>query len=268
MIKILKTGENALHDSTFIVNRPLGYPAYLLLLIKTPSLFFINTEGGFSSITNNYTDKCFNAIPKNCAVIFKPYQKHLYKADENDYIDCWMHIDKATLTFPDTFPFGMPVHLHNPDNFYNLFHLINSEFYGNTPHKNTILNSLTDTLIKKIIDESNISAFPDIYYKLTSLREKIYSTPQNDWKIDDMAQSLNISSGYLHNTYKHFFHTTCINDVINSRIQSACELLSSTNKPIEEIGFLCGYKNTEHFIRQFKKIQNITPAKYRKNLHK
>lgn len=83
-----------------------------------------------------------------------------------------------------------------------------------------------------------------------------------------MAQSLNISSGHLHNTYKHFFHTTCINDVINSRIQSACELLSSTNKPIEEIGFLCGYKNTEHFIRQFKKFQNITPAKYRKNLHK
>ena len=179
-----------------------------------------------------------------------------------------MHIDKTTLTFPDTFPFGMPVPLHNPDNFYNLFHLINSEFYGNAPHKTTILNSLTDALIKKIIDESNTLDFPDIYYKLTSLREKIYSTPQNNWKIDDMAQSLNISSGYLHNTYKHFFHTTCINDVINSRIQSACELLSSTGKSIEEIGFLCGYKNTEHFIRQFKKFQNITPAKYRKNLHK
>ncbi len=101
MIKILKIGENAFHDSTFIVNRPLGHPAYLLLLIKTPSLFFINTE----SISGS--------IPKNCAVIFKPYQKHLYKADENCYIDCWMHIDKAALTFPDNFPFGIPVPLNN-----------------------------------------------------------------------------------------------------------------------------------------------------------
>ena len=77
MIKILKIGENALHDSTFIVNRPLGHPAYLLLLIKTPSLFFINTEGISSTTTNNYTDKCFNTIPKNCAVIFKPYHKNI-----------------------------------------------------------------------------------------------------------------------------------------------------------------------------------------------
>ena len=53
-------------------------------------------------------------------------------------------------------------------------------------------------------------------------------------------------------------------DVIESRIQSACELLSSTNKTFEEISLQCGYKNVEHFIRQFKKSQNITPAKYRK----
>lgn len=79
-----------------------------------------------------------------------------------------------------------------------------------------------------------------------------------------MAKSLNISCGYLHYIYKHFFNTTCIADVIESRIQSACELLSSTNKTIEEISLQCGYKNVEHFIRQFKKSQNITPAKYRK----
>lgn len=44
MIKILKIGENALHDSTFIVNRPLGHPAYLLLLIKLHHYFSLTQK--------------------------------------------------------------------------------------------------------------------------------------------------------------------------------------------------------------------------------
>lgn len=265
MINILKIGENATHDSTFIVDRPLGHPAYLLLLIKTPAAFFIDAANSSEfKVRNHSTDNLLN-IPKDCAVIFKPYQKHLYgAASDCHYTDNWMHIDKATLSMPDNFPFGNPIQLHNPDDFYNLFHLINSEFYGSVPHKQTILNSLTDALIKMITDESKTTEFPDLYYELAALREKIYSSPQNDWKINDMAKSLNISCGYLHYIYKHFFNTTCIADVIESRIQSACELLSSTNKTIEEISLQCGYKNIEHFIRQFKKSQNITPAKYRK----
>ena len=79
-----------------------------------------------------------------------------------------------------------------------------------------------------------------------------------------MANSIHISEGYLQSIYKHFFNTTCIADVINSRIQTASELLISTNKSIEEIAETCGYQNTEHFIRQFKKSIGITPAKYRK----
>lgn len=265
MINITKIGENARHDSTFTVDRPSGHPAWLLLLIKSPSKFYIDSKYSCYQQSNNYTYNQMNDIPKDCAVIFKPYQKHLYGAQKDiPYTDNWIHIDENSLIMPENFPFGIPVLLHNTDDFYNLFHLINSEFYGNTPHKNSIISSLTDALIKKIIDECNTAEFPDIYYNLAILRENIYSCPENDWTIDNMTESLNISKGYLHYIYRHFFNTTCISDVINSRIQSACELLSSTNKSIEEIGFLCGYKNTEHFIRQFKKSQNITPAKYRK----
>ena len=229
MINILKIGENAAHDSTFIVDRPLGHPAYLLLLIKTPAAFFIDAANPseFKAI-NHSTDNLLN-IPKDCAVIFKPYQKHLYGAiSDCQYTDNWMHIDKDTLSMPDNFPFGNPIQLHNPDDFYNLFHLINSEFYGSAPHKQTILNSLTDALIKMITDESNTTEFPDLYYKLAALREKIYSSPQNDWKINDMAKSLNISCGYLHYIYKHFFNTTCIADVIEITKYYSCKIQKSS----------------------------------------
>ncbi len=80
-----------------------------------------------------------------------------------------------------------------------------------------------------------------------------------------MADSLHISNGYLHTQYKNIFHTTCMKDVIHSRISNACELLSATQHSIEEIALSCGYHNTEHFIRQFKKEVGTTPSHYRKD---
>lgn len=112
--------------------------------------------------------------------------------------------------------------------------------------------------------ESDIREYPPLYYPLVSLREKIYAFPQQNWNVPAMAKELGISAGYLHVIYKHFFGVTCIGDVVRSRIQTACELLSSTNRTVEEIAQLCGYRYTEHFVRQFKARMGITPAKYRK----
>jgi AraC-like DNA-binding protein len=257
MQQILKIGENTMHDHTFLVDRPSGHPVYLLLFVKKRAQFYIEGE--------------WKETPADIAVIFKPGQKHLYgpaaDASEVDfpaYVDNWMHIESSAALLPEHFPYGKPMILHNPDSFYSLFHLIHSEFYGAAPHKNTIMDALLSALLQKLLDESSAEEFSALYYQLVSLREKIYSFPQEEWTVDAMAKELHISSGYLHTVYKHYFGITCIADVIQSRTQAACELLTSTSKSVEEIGLLCGYRHLEHFVRQFKKVTGITPAKYRK----
>lgn len=254
MLDIIRIGENTIHDHTFFVDRPHGHPVYLFILVKTSARFFVENE--------------WKNTPAGIAVIFKPGQRHLYGPAEDSrdasYIDDWMHISSSAPILPEHFPFGHPVLLHNPGDYYTLFHLIHNEFYGAAPHKNTVLDSLTNALLNKLADESNTVEYPALYYHLTALREKIYKNPQADWNIPDMARSLNISEGYLHSVYRHFFHTTCMNDVIKSRIQTACELLISTSKSVEQISESCGYHYTEHFIRQFKKETGVTPAKYRR----
>ena len=255
MLEIIKIGENTKHDRSFFVDRPNGHPVYLLILVKTPAKFFVN--------------KNWQRTPAGIAVIFKAGQQHLYGPTDDSpefpaYTDNWMHIAKPVSVLSEHFPFGTPIVLHNPEHYYSLFHLIHTEFYGASSHKNIVLDHLTTALLHKIEDESQTKKYPEIYYLIASLREEIYRSPQTEWNIPDMAASLNISEGYLHSVYKHFFNTTCISDVINSRIQAASELLISTNKSIEEIAECCGYHNTEHFIRQFKEKIKLTPAKYRK----
>lgn len=250
MIELLRLGEHTIHDDNFDVNRPTGHPHYLLLLIKTPARFLI--------------DEQWMSIPKNQAVLFLPGQRHRYHADQETYIDDWAHI-VSPQPLPGThFPFGMPIPLHHPKDFYDLFHIINNVFFSASTQRAMTLHHLTSALVNMIAEESKTQEYPALYYDLVSLREKIYKYPKNDWRVPDMAKDLNISAGYLHSIYQQFFHTTCINDVIQSRIQASCDLLISTTKPLDEIALSCGYQHTEHFIRQFKNAMGTTPGKYRK----
>jgi len=255
MLQITKIGQNTKHDETFLVNRPHGHPVYLLILVKTPAKFFVNSK--------------WIETPAGIAVVFQAGQQHLYGPSGSHpgfpaYIDDWMHISPPISGLSEHFPFGIPIFLHNPESYYSLFHLIYTEFYGASLHKNRILDHLTTALLNKLEDESKTKEYPEIYYQIAALREEIYRNPQLSWNITAMAASIHISEGYLLSVYKHYFNTTCISDVINSRIQAASELLISTSKSVEEIAETCGYHNTEHFIRQFKKKTGLTPAKYRK----
>ena len=256
MIEIKKIGEHTEHDHSFLVDRPNGHPVFLLLLVKTPAKFYVESE--------------WRDTPAGVAVIFKNGQKHLYGPHPDSlefpsYIDNWMHIAPPVSVLSEHFPFGAPVLLHNPEEYYSLFHLIHSEYYGASRQKNIIIDHLTTALLHKIENESNTEKYPEIYYRLALLRENIYRNPKTEWTITDMAKSLHISDGYFHSIYKRFFNTTCTSDVIESRIQAAVELLSSTSKSVEEIAETCGYHNTEHFIRQFRKRVGQTPARYRKS---
>ena len=250
MIDIVKMGEDAPHDASFEVDRPNGFPEYLLILTKTSGRFLV--------------DGVWNDYPAGCAVLFKPYQKQRYQAIEDSYSDHWMHFTSARLILDEHFPFGTPIIMNEPEKFYQLFHIICTQYYGATHHRDSILNNLVESLVHMISDEIQIDKYPDIYYRLVALRKEIYYKPAKRWSIPYIAEELNISIGYLHALYQQYFHTTCMNDVISSRIKYACELLASGNLPVSEIAEQCGYTNTEHFIRQFKISTGTTPGKYRK----
>ena len=53
--------------------------------------------------------------------------------------------------------------------------------------------------------------------------------PYTKWAKDPVIRTKIIPTGYLQNIYPKYFGTTCLNEVIESRIQYACELLFSTH---------------------------------------
>jgi AraC-like DNA-binding protein len=102
------------------------------------------------------------------------------------------------------------------------------------------------------------------YRELLSLRRRIYSNPSESWSIEKICVSMNISRTYFHRIYFSAFGVTCTQDVIESRMTSASELLISSNMSIGSIAEQCGYDSECYFMRQFKKHMGLTPTEYRR----
>ena len=255
MVNILRMGCDTTHDTSFSVNRPYGYQWYLLLLVKSSAIFVI--EG--KEITT----------PPNTLIIYDKNYPHEYRANHVDYRNDWIHLDVD----PDYFknhqiPLNTPLYISNHFYLSDMIQKIANEFYSNNPYKDQTIECLMQILCIKTREQMVTKTFQPwhtrIHDELIKLRSDIYINTQHNWSIPLMADRLHISCGYLQNIYKETFLTSCMSDVIESRMAYAKELLLETDFSIREISERCGYNSEVHFMRQFKKKISITPSEYRK----
>lgn len=243
---------DAMHKGSFVFDIPEGHDCWLLVITQTPAIFYVENE--------------YRKYPPNCAVLYKPHQKIYYKACENHYVNDWIRFDTdETYIMNAPLPTGIPFPLQDYSYCHKVFQLLATEHILNGMYKDISINHLLRIMFNKLMESYDNRSLSTLDKRLYKLKEDIYRSPNKNWTVKDMAEMLSVSVGYLENIYKKTFGISCIEDVINSRINLAKEYLSYHHYTINEIVTLCGYKNTEHFYRQFKKITGITPNKFRKN---
>lgn len=83
--------------------------------------------------------------------------------------------------------------------------------------------------------------------------------------LDSVAQKFLISGGHLCKLFKKKLNKSFV-DVLNEiRVAESKRLLNSTNLKVYEIAYLCGYTDSNYFVRLFKHYNGLTPNEYRKN---
>ena len=78
-----------------------------------------------------------------------------------------------------------------------------------------------------------------------------------------IADSLNISPSYLSRKFKEMYRISIIDYLYEVRIEKSIELLATTNLKVSAIAKMCGFQDSNAFIRIFKKQKGITPGKYK-----
>ena len=269
MYTISAGGYYTNHPAPFKMYRPNGIPHYLLLFFRTKASLQIE-------------EISYDVFPNQVLIVDKntPYQ---YSVSDTPYMDDWLHFDCSKKDFP-FLPniINKPITLSNATRIATYIHQILWEAnYADEEYKNKILlegntaseprnnnvDMLMHVLMNHLEDAVRFSkkgvSYSPYYGKMQDLRLRLQANPNTNMSLDEIAESMSISSSYFQHLYSQYFGISFRNDIISMRIEYAKELLVGTNESIENTAYLCGYNNEVHFYRQFRKFVGMTPTQYR-----
>lgn len=88
---------------------------------------------------------------------------------------------------------------------------------------------------------------------------------QKDISVATLAEFIGISTRRLQSLFKEELETTVSDYLKSFRISRACDMLRSTNIPVNEIAGAVGYNSRQHFTCVFKEFTGVSPQQFRQN---
>lgn len=105
---------------------------------------------------------------------------------------------------------------------------------------------------------------PQKIYLLKNILEYIELQYSRNITLDELANVAGMNPNYFCKYFRSIIHQTPMEYVNIYRIEKATQLLHSTNLSITEVGMECGFNDSSHFIKVFRKYKGMTPMQYRK----
>ncbi len=88
---------------------------------------------------------------------------------------------------------------------------------------------------------------------------------QEDMSLFFLAEQFNITSGYISRIFKKYRDINFKDYLSAYRIQKATEILEVTpDIRVADLAKRVGYDNVQRFVRNFKKLKNVSPGEYKK----
>ncbi len=256
---IHNVGYNHEHDADFFIDRPEGSGDLLLLLLKTDSIFTFDGKDVL--------------VPKNSFFLYPKGMPQYYRCvPHSTFSNDWIHFlfeeDEEKQFLKTGVPYGKPVPLDNIEFLSFIIKCLACESCMNNLHKQDNIRHYMFLLFNKVSEQSSQPAQPvsgNSYEVLMTMRNKIYAEPYNPRTIAWASHEVRMSPANFQRMYKKLFGVTFMQDMINSRIEHAKMLLAATNLSVQEISRKCGYRNYEHFARQFKELVGMPPLQYKES---
>lgn len=144
--------------------------------------------------------------------------------------------------------------------------------HSNTPQDHVLQNVKALLLISDLCNffasssfYSEKATFKNSPYLILRAMEYIHSNFYEQIKIESLLKIANMSRSNFFHQFKSMCGITPNDYIINCRIEHAKELLTNTTMSITDIAQECGFFDSSHFERVFKKLSSHkSPSAYRK----
>lgn len=117
--------------------------------------------------------------------------------------------------------------------------------------------------VKEIIESESEKEYIESKSPIQHALEYIDKNLNENTNLEKIAGICNLSSCYFSKLFKKEVGMNFVAYVNNLKINKAKEVLKSTDIPILNIALDLGFEDCGYFIRVFKKIEGVTPKKYR-----
>ena len=221
-------------------------------LAKKGDIIFVNPETVHGAIPTDCTYECIVCYidflcktDSSCKFFIESLLNHEYRLQEHT-------------------PFGNS-EFHSSAN--TLFDTLNHKSSG---YKFKVIGALY-ALLGVMIDEhmytsaDGNSIDADKYIlKLKKVLSFIRNNYDKTLSLDDMANAAGMSSKYFCYYFKKLTKKSPVEYLNSYRIECASRMLLNSDKSVTEIAYSCGFNDLSYFIKTFKNIKGVTPAKSRK----
>lgn len=132
----------------------------------------------------------------------------------------------------------------------------------------TICQDLLEVLLLWLVRDNAFTVRPNTMHQgskeCAAAKRYLDEHYTENLSLDDLAQVTHVNKYYLSHEFSREYHISPINYLIRKRIEESKALLTSANYSISEISNILGFSSASYFSQSFRRLTNMTPAKYRK----
>jgi AraC family transcriptional regulator len=101
--------------------------------------------------------------------------------------------------------------------------------------------------------------------RLRRIKELVHAKIEDDLGLDDMAQSVGLSTAHFARMFRKSTGETPHQFVLRQRIERAKAMLRAPNARVLDVAVACGFKTQQHFAQVFRDVCRVSPTEYRQD---
>ena len=101
--------------------------------------------------------------------------------------------------------------------------------------------------------------------RVRRIKELVDAKMENDLSLDEMAQSVGLSTAHFARMFRKSTGETPHQFVVHRRIERAKAMLRDRATRVLDVAVACGFKTQQHFAQVFRDVCGATPTRYRQD---
>jgi AraC family transcriptional regulator len=99
--------------------------------------------------------------------------------------------------------------------------------------------------------------------RLRSIKEFVHANMGDDLSLDEMAQSVGLSTAHFARMFRKSTGETPHQFVLRQKLERAKAMLRDRATRVLDVAVACGFKTQQHFAQVFRDVCGISPTEYR-----